>query len=345
MKTNRKPNVIKVGRPTGNEDEAWWLAKLRPALDAIDRGGLVAFPTETVYGLGADATQPDAVERIFDAKGRPPGHPLIVHVASIEQARSLAETWSSREQVLGEAFWPGPLTLVVARGAAIPDVVTGGLRTVGLRAPAHPVAAMLIRLAGVPIAAPSANPHQGVSPTRAAHVEAGLGASVDVIIDGGPTDVGLESTVLATTEQRPTILRPGGVAKSMIEEVVGPVTYGADVTVGDDAQTRPSPGMAAKHYAPSADVVVAPMRELRRSAPRDTRRGWLLVRDQDGSQEPETTDGPTHRLGPTPEAYAADLYDALHRLDAAGCDWIGIEAPPDGEPWRAIWDRLRRAAA
>jgi L-threonylcarbamoyladenylate synthase len=349
MKSNDKPHVIDLGEVTGREDVEWWRTRLRPALDAIECGGLVAFPTETVYGLGADATRPEAIERIFEAKGRPPGHPLIVHVSSAEQARSLSSRWTERAQRLAEAFWPGPLTLVVQRGDAISDVVTGGLLTVGLRAPAHPVAAMLIQLAGVPIAAPSANPHQGVSPTRAAHVQAGLGSAVDVIVDGGATEVGLESTVLSLTDQPPRILRPGGVTKSMLETVVGEVAYGDGVTVEDNERRRPSPGMAAKHYAPTADVRVAPLEDLRSKAPRHARRGWMLIgedgREERNRSEPADAEDPTCVLPPRPETYAAQLYDALHRLDGAGCEWIGIEAPPTGEAWRAIWDRLRRAAA
>jgi L-threonylcarbamoyladenylate synthase len=344
MKSNRKPHVIDLGELTGREDEEWWRTQLRPALDAIERGGLVAFPTETVYGLGADATRPEAVERIFEAKGRPPGHPLIVHVSSPEQAKSLSSHWTERAQRLAEAFWPGPLTLVVQRGDAISDVVTGGLSTVGLRAPAHPVAAMLIQLAGVPIAAPSANPHQGVSPTRAAHVQAGLGAKVDVIVDGGATEVGLESTVLSLADRTPRILRPGGVTKSMLEAVVEEVGYGDDVTVDDNDRRRPSPGMAAKHYAPGADVTVAPLEDLQARAPRRGQRGWILIDGDRARSEPAPEDE-TCVLDARPEAYAAQLYDALHRLDGAGCEWIGIEAPPKGEAWRAIWDRLRRAAA
>ena len=347
METDSTPTVISVGDLTGDEDLDWWRTKLRAALDALKEGGLVAFPTETVYGLGADATRPDSVARIFEAKQRPPGHPLIVHVSSARHARRLAAMWSDREEALAEAFWPGPLTLIVERGPSIPDVVTGGLATVGLRAPAHPVAEMLIRLSGVPIAAPSANPHQGVSPTRAEHVVTGLGSKVDVIIDAGPTHVGLESTVLSLTEAVPTILRPGGVAKSELEQILGTVRYGDEVSVSDDTRQRPSPGMADKHYAPRAEVVVGPLAELRERVPQSCETGWILLDGGTGcggASGESAAEDPTCRLGPDPEAYAAGLYDALHRLDDAGCQWIGVEAPPDGEVWRAIWDRLRRAA-
>ncbi len=281
----------------------------------IRSGRLVAFPTETVYGLGANALDAAAVERIFAAKQRPHSSPLIVHVDSIAMARGLAREWPPAAQALAERFWPGPLTLVVPKQPAIPDVVTAGLPTVGLRMPAHPLALALIHAAGVPVAAPSANRFTELSPTAAGHVPASL---ADYVLDGGPAQVGIESTVLSLAGT-PLLLRPGVIPLPEIEAIVGPVGIAADVAAGPHA----SPGMHARHYRPRTRLILG--------------------------QPPDSGNGARLRIGrempPDPRAYAAALYRTLHRLDAQGLDWIAVEPPPDTPEWAGVRDRLRRAAS
>ena len=292
---------------------------LEAAAELIRAGRLVAFPTETVYGLGANALDPVAVERIYRAKGRPPTSPLIVHVDSIEMARRLAADWPEAADVLARRFWPGPLTLVLTKQSQIPDAVTAGLPTVGLRQPDHPVALALIRESGVPIAAPSANRFSELSPTTAAHVRASLGDAVDLILDGGPTRVGIESTVVSLAGPRPCLLRPGMVTQAQIEELIGPLEVARRVS-GDEA--HPSPGMHRRHYSPRTPVLLGP--------PPATGRGVYLCF--------------TGCMPNDPVAYAAILYETLHRLDAENLDWIAVEPPPETPAWAAVRDRLIRAS-
>lgn len=285
------------------------MSDLERAAELLRAGQLVAFPTETVYGLGANALDEAAVRRIFEAKGRPLSSPLIVHVASIEMARDLAREWPAEADLLARRFWPGPLTLVVPKNAEVPDLVTAGLPSVGLRIPAHPVARALLDVAGIPIAAPSANRFTGLSPTTAAHVREGLGDAVDLILDGGPCTVGIESTVLSLAGPRPRILRPGMITRTQIEEVIGPVE------VGGGAE---SPGQHAQHYRPRTPVVLG-------DSPRE---GHGVRLDVTGD----------------PSAWAERLYAELHDLDRKGYDWIAIDLPPDTPEWAGIRDRLLRAA-
>ena len=319
--------------------------RLTPAIAALRGGELVAFPTETVYGLGADALNAEAVGRIFEAKERPPGHPLIVHVADTAGARELAADWPPAAAKLAEAFWPGPLTVIVEKSDRVPAIVTGGLSTVGLRVPDHPVARALLERSGMAIAAPSANPHKRVSPTRAKHVRRGLGDRVAVIVDGGPTNLGIESTVVRVDGDRVTLLRPGMISRSEIAEVVGRVDA-PDEAPRKPEEARPSPGMADKHYAPAGRVrlldrqVIAERLDAEHPAGRV---GLLTVGDP-----PDATDGArlgrVEALPADPSGYGGQLYEALHRLDAVGCEEIWIESPPGGEAWEAIRDRLQRAA-
>jgi len=290
------------------------------AAQLIREGRLVAFPTETVYGLGANALDAVAVRRIFAAKGRPATSPLIVHVDSFEMARALAAEWPEAAQRLAERHWPGPLTLVVKKQPTIPDEVTAGLDSVGLRMPAHPVALALIRAAGVPIAAPSANRFTELSPTSAEHVRASLGEAVDLILDGGSTPVGIESTVLSVAGAKPVLLRPGMVTREEIEELIGPVELG--VTPGEGAHA--APGMHSKHYSPRTRLILT-------STPPETGRG-VFLRPGDGMPA-EARD------------YAAALYATLHRLDEQQLDWIAVEPVPAGPAWVGIADRLKRAAS
>ena len=286
-------------------------------------GGLVAFPTETVYGLGANALDRAAVRRIYEVKGRPAGSPLIVHVESAEQARSLAAEWPEEAERLAEWFWPGPLTLVVKKREVIPNEATGGLPSAGLRMPAHPMALALIRAAGVPVAAPSANRFTELSPTRAEHVRASLGSAVDMILDGGATVVGIESTVLAVTEKPARLLRLGAVTREEIEERIGPV----EVAVAPAAEgAHASPGQHARHYAPRTRLVAV--------------RGGRLPEEGRGVYL-----APGRGMPAEARAYAAALYATLHELDQQGLDWIAVEEPPDTGAWAAVRDRLARAAS
>ncbi len=221
-------------------------AEIDHAARLLRAGRLVAFPTETVYGLGANALDAEAVARIYAVKRRPPTSPLIVHVESIEMAKSLVAAWPENAARLTKKFWPGPLTMVLRSSAVIPAIVTAGLPTVGLRMPAHPVALALIRAAGVPLAAPSANRFTELSPTTADHVRRSLDGDVDYVLDGGPCQVGIESTVLSLVETQPVLLRPGGLSRHDLESVIGPIATASDPVAG----AHPSPGMHARHYSP-----------------------------------------------------------------------------------------------
>lgn len=287
-------------------------SEIAHAAELIRAGRLVAFPTETVYGLGANALDAEAVERIFAAKNRPRTSPLIVHVDSVEMARGLCTEWPPAAETLAGRYWPGPLTLVLLKQPQIPDIVTAGLPTVGLRMPDHPLALALIRAAGVPIAAPSANRFTELSPTRAGHVAEAL---ADFVLDGGPARVGIESTVLSLVGP-PQLLRPGVIPLPEMEALIGSVSRG---TASDGA--HPAPGMHARHYRPHTPLYLLAQNE---KAPAG-RGAWL-------------------RVGEDPRAFAAVLYQKLHELDAQGLEWIAVEAPPDTPEWAGVLDRLRRAA-
>jgi L-threonylcarbamoyladenylate synthase len=287
----------------------------------IRAGKLVAFPTETVYGLGANAFDRAAVERIFTAKGRPRTSPLIVHVDSIEMARGLAAYWPDAAETLARRYWPGPLTLVVPKRREIPDIVTAGLPTVGLRMPAHPLALELIRAAGVPIAGPSANRFTELSPTAAGHVPDSL---ADYLLDGGPARVGIESSVLSLVGA-PLLLRPGVIPLPEIEALIGPVETAAPPDPEGTPGAHASPGMTPRHYRPATPLYLLDPGER----PPEGRGAWLRI----GREMPANA-----------LEYAAVLYDTLHRLDAEGLDWIAVERPPETPEWAGVLDRLRRAA-
>ena len=301
------------------------------AADILRAGGLVAFPTETVYGLGADATNARAVAGIFAAKGRPLFNPLIAHVADVGDAARIA-ILDRRAEALAEAFWPGALTLVLRKApdCSIADLATAGLDTVAIRVPSHRVARALIRAAGVPVAAPSANRSGHVSPTTAAHVEADLGDRIAVILDDGPSTVGLESTVVHLSGPNPLLLRAGGVTSKAIEAVLGaPLARSTG-----DAERPSSPGQLASHYAPRAAV---------RLNATTAHSGEALLAF--GPAAPHH-DGPTVNLsatGDTIEA-AANLFAALRTLDAAGVATIAVMPIPNAGLGEAINDRLQRAA-
>lgn len=317
------------------------------AVEVLRRGGLVAMPTETVYGLAADALDEEAVAGIFRAKGRPATNPIIVHVGDVAMARSLAAAWPAAAEAIAARFWPGPVTLVVPRGSRIPDLVTAGGATVALRCPDHPLARRLIAAAGTPLAAPSANRSEAVSPTTAHHVLESLGNRIDLILDGGPCTQGIESTVVDCTTTPPRILRPGPLSHAALEAAVGgPVAWPDAASAAGPAR---SPGQLARHYAPRTPL------ELARDAAgriatlvgEGRRLGWLTLRPDD----PEVRRLAASRdlvIVPMPAdatGFAARLYATLHALDQRQLDRIVVDEPPDTEEWRAVRDRLSRAAA
>lgn len=308
------------------------------AAGIIARGGLVAFPTETVYGLGANALDIAAVKRIFAAKSRPGGNPLIAHVASTQDARSLTSVWPDAADALASRFWPGPLTLVLAKHSRVPDIVTAGLPAVAVRVPAHPVALALLRATRLPIAAPSANRFTELSPTTADHVVKALGDTVDLVLDSGPTMVGIESTVLDLSGDRPRLLRPGMVTIAEIEATIGPL---AGAPPARDGEPRLSPGMHDRHYAPRARMLLCGAGEVE----------TVLIRLGAGKLVGALILGsdpwPVHhpvRMPDDPVTYASRLYAALHELDDLGCNLILVETPPDSGPWIGVRDRLARAS-
>lgn len=290
------------------------------AATAIWAGELVIMPTETVYGLAADATNPRAIERIFALKGRPPSNPLIVHVNSVEMARTCVSAWPERAQTLAQAFWPGPLTLVLPKSPTIPSAVTAGLDSVGVRMPSHPIALALIGLCGRPLAAPSANPSNAVSPTRVEHLRPEILAGVAQVLDSGACDEGIESTVLQVLPEGIAVLRPGAIPRSELERF-GPMLERGERSL--------SPGHMPRHYSPASTVKIVQKLEAD-----DTGLTFGPARSPSQIKMPCDAKGYAHRL-----------YDALHWLDAQGPDCIRIEAPPDTPEWEAVWDRLRRAAS
>jgi len=323
------------------------------AAEVIRRGGLVAFPTETVYGLGADALNPDAVARIFSAKGRPAHDPLIVHVAEAADLSRVARAVPEMAQRLAAHFWPGPLTLVLPRADIVPLIVTAGGPTVAVRCPAHPVALALIRAAATPIAAPSANRFGEPSPTTAQHVLDDLAGRFDLLLDGGPTAVGVESTVLDLTRDPPTILRPGGVTREALEVELGRVaTLEREAR---EAGALASPGLLDRHYAPRAELwlftgprerVLAAMRQYAREAAQVGRRVAALVADEDLAA---LADAPLtlQSVGPAADLalVARNLFAALRNLDMQGVDVILARDFGRRGLGLAVHDRLTRAAA
>jgi L-threonylcarbamoyladenylate synthase len=320
-------------------------ARIEPATpEAIARavarlraGELVAFPTETVYGLGARADDPAAVRRIFAAKGRPADHPVIVHLPDASHASRWARELPDGARKLAAAFWPGPLTLVLPRAALVSDVVTGGQDSVGLRVPAHPVARALLAGFGDGVAAPSANRFGRISPTTAQHVAEDLGDAVSMILDGGACAVGIESTIVAFAGAEPALLRPGGVPVAELARVLGRAPRAAGADAPRASGTLPS------HYAPFTPAILIPAEmlaaELARFAARDERVA-VLARTCD---RPAGFDGAWRRAPADPAGYAHDLYANLRALDAENTDAILVEAPPPGNAWLAVRDRLARA--
>jgi L-threonylcarbamoyladenylate synthase len=305
--------------------------EIKHAAALIRDGKLVAFPTETVYGLGANALDSAAVARIFEAKDRPTTSPIIVHVSSLEMAKSVVAEWPQAAQKLAQTFWPGPLTLVLKKQSAVPELVTAGLETVGVRMPSHPVALALIEASQRPIAAPSANRFTQLSPTTADHVRQSLGARVDYVLEGGPCTVGIESTVLSLAGGKAVLLRPGGVSRQQIEKVIGAIALQTDAP----AEAHPSPGMHPRHYSPRTKLLLLRNGEV----PEHGRGAYLQL-----ASPPKQSVGKIVTMPADAAAYAAELYRVLHELDSHGYDWIAVDTPADTPEWEAVGDRLRRAA-
>jgi L-threonylcarbamoyladenylate synthase len=316
------------------------------AATLLRQGRLVAFPTETVYGLGADATNAAAVARIFSVKGRPAANPLIVHVADAKIARQYVTDWPATAQKLADIFWPGPLTLVLPKSPKIVDSATAGRSTVGLRVPDHLLALELLRAFAGPVAAPSANRSNHVSPTTAEHVRTDLGDEVDLILDGGPCHVGIESTVINLSGDKPMILRPGGISRMQIEAIIGPVRLWSGSLKKD--QPAASPGQAAVHYAPKATAYRFPHRDFQsvgnwcRRHLRDDQ-PCALVKLVDSATTLHTPTIQIANLPNNPAHYAQRLYALLRSLDSQGIEVILIEMPPAIDAWAAVTDRLTRA--
>jgi L-threonylcarbamoyladenylate synthase len=337
---------------------ALFAAAVKRAAELLRAGEVVALPTETVYGLAANALDAKAVAKIFQIKGRPANNPVIVHVASLSMAKGCASDWPGSADKLARAFWPGPLTLVMPRAEKIPGIVAAGGATVGVRWPGHPFIQAVIRECGFPLAAPSANLSSRISPTNAGHVRKQLGGRIPLIVDGGQSQVGIESTVLDLSVSPPRILRPGMIHVESLAAVAGEVTSDKwRVTSKDPLR---SPGLLVKHYSPKAKLVVLSWRDD------------VDLRSQLSTFNPVKGRGPHGALRPQPstcfviahthipsgehfarvsviphdaEAFARAIYAELHGCDEAGAEWIIVEAPPELPEWSGIADRLKRAAA
>ncbi|MEK9658442.1 MAG: L-threonylcarbamoyladenylate synthase [Chloroflexota bacterium] len=318
-------------------------AAITRAAEALRAGLLMAFPTETVYGLGADALDPEAVGRIFVAKGRPADNPLIVHLPSLAAAEALVGPLPAVGKALAARFWPGPLSLVVPHQGNLPAAVTGGLSTVALRVPAHPVALALLEAVGVPVAAPSANRSGSPSPTTAQHVLTDLAEHVAGVLDGGPCKLGVESTVLDVTGPTPVLLRPGGLGIEELEAVTGGIVLPGPGAEGESLRAR-SPGTRYRHYAPRARVVLAAPTDVAALAQRWKGQGQRVGTLSPEPASPLGSGAPHWSAGPGAEGYARVLYAALRALDEAGCTLIVAATLPETGLGRAVMDRLRRAA-
>ncbi|MHB8520032.1 MAG: L-threonylcarbamoyladenylate synthase [Limisphaerales bacterium] len=319
-------------------------AAVRRAAALLRAGELVALPTETVYGLAANALDAEAVARIFAVKGRPENNPVIVHVADVNMAKQCVSEWPVLADKLAAAFWPGPLTLVLPRSPVIPDVVTAGGSTVGVRWPSHPFILAVIRACGFPLAAPSANPSSRLSPTNAEHVRRGLGDKIPLIVDGGQSQVGLESTVLDLATRPPRMLRPGMIHPESLLAVTGELVVGHERNVPGFR----SPGLLAKHYSPRARLVVWPWRDDADLAARLAASGVPTTAVQVIAHTLIPLPEAAGRISVIPhdaEAFARAIYAELHRCDETGAKLIVVEALPATAEWLAIADRLNRASA
>lgn len=314
-------------------------ADIARAVEVLRAGGLVGFPTETVYGLGADASNPEAVKKIYAAKGRPRNHPLIVHLATADAVSQWSRDVPDAAKRLAARYWPGPLTLILKRAPRVSDLVTGGQDTVALRVPSHPVAQALLRAFGGGIAAPSANRYGRVSATTAEHVTAEFGNDVDLVLDGGACDFGIESTIVDVSGDKPALLRPGSITAREVEAALH-----APLAAAGEASPR-APGTHAKHYAPQTPVMLMEADLLAELAASMSRQGHKVAVLARSARRPLTSGVTWIAASESPELYAHDLYANLRILDRAGCSAILVEQPPLEPEWAAIHDRLTRAAA
>jgi L-threonylcarbamoyladenylate synthase len=319
---------------------------VRRCAETLRAGGVVAVPTETVYGLAANAFDPHAVAQIYRIKERPANNPIIVHVAGLAMARSCVSQWPEQAEKLAATFWPGPLTLVLPRSHAVPDIVTAGGQTVAIRWPSHPFMQALIRACGFPLAAPSANLAARTSPTCSDHVLRQLAGKLPIVVDGGASDVGIESTVLDLATSPPRILRPGMVHAGALEAVIGPV--GREPGNSGAGSALPSPGLLQRHYAPNARLVVRAWADDRdlfgqiSDLKFQTSKACIIAHTRIPSAEPFRR---VAVIPGDPEAFARALYAELHECDAQGAGLIVVEALPAAPEWNALADRLRKAAA
>jgi L-threonylcarbamoyladenylate synthase len=306
--------------------------EIRRAAGILRAGGLVAFPTETVYGLGADASSAKAIERLYAVKGRPGNHPVIVHFDSLERALAYAREVPPAARILAERFWPGPLTLILKRSEKAKDFVTGGQPSVGIRVPSHPVAQELLKAFGGGIAAPSANRFGRISPTTAAHVREDLGSDVDLVLEGGPSEVGIESTIVDLSGGAAVLLRPGRISKAELEKYV-------ELKEKTEASPRHSGGLE-RQYSPRTPARMVPTHALDKEIARLKDKVGVLA-----FSRPDERVDYWLRMPREPQGYAQKLYAALRELDSSGCELILVEAPPEAAEWAAVRDRLERACA
>ena len=339
--------IIKISEAGANADD------LKDAAEIIRNGGLVAFPTETVYGLGGNALDPDASKKIYAAKGRPSDNPLIVHISSVDQLDGIADGIPEKAKKLMDAYWPGPMTLIFKKKPSVPDETTGGLDSVAVRMPVHPVAKALIDAAGLPIAAPSANVSGRPSPTKAEHVIEDLNGRIDMIIDGGQSEVGLESTIIDVSSDDVYLLRPGGITVKMIEDVIGSIGIDKAVTGPlKDGERPKAPGMKYRHYAPKAELTIVSgdiakvQYKINRLATVDVAEGrkvGVIATDESRGAYPGTL---TKSIGSRNDknAVAHNLFDVLREFDKEDVDVIYSEAFDDNDIGFAIMNRLRKSA-
>ena len=319
-------------------------AAVTRSVELLRGGRVVALPTETVYGLAADATNVEAVRQIFEIKGRPARNPIIVHVAGMEMARRCVAQWPAVAEKLAKAFWPGPLTLVLPRSKEIPDLVVANGPTVGVRWPSHPFFQAVIRRCDFPIAAPSANPSNRVSPTNAEHVRNYLGNQIPLIVDGGQSQVGIESTVVDLSNAPARMLRPGMIHQEALLAVTGELALG----FGDSEEILKSPGLLKQHYSPNATLVLWAWQNERELRERVAVQKWVpsTVHVIAHTHIPSAEGfGSVSVIPHDPEAFGRAIYAELHACDARNADWIVVESLPETNEWQAIADRLRRAAA
>ena len=316
---------------------------VRRAVELLSAGEVVALPTETVYGLAANALNPEAVAKIYSIKGRPSHNPIIVHIADLPMAKRCVAAWSANAEKLANSFWPGPLTMVLPRAETIPEIVTGGGETVGVRWPAHSFIQAVIRDCGFPLAAPSANLSNAISPTSASHVSKQLGGKLQLIVDGGASHVGIESTVIDLSLRQPRVLRPGMIHAESLAAAIGEGVLNEGA--GDESMTLRSPGMLRKHYSPKAKLLVLEWKsdeELMSRTTHHASRTHVIAHTRIPSADGFAVVTVMPRDA---AAFARAIYAELHRCDEAGAEVIVVEALPNLTEWRGISDRLTRAAA